>query len=175
MISLFNSHPNTKLSIPFNESIVFKDSSFFTQQAALPSPAEVRAAAAAKLTNTGNRDPRRPYPVQFPSQNLLVKYGRGVTIAEGQCLWAIRRLLSAVPVPEVYGWCRDGNEVFIYMQLVRGDTLEERWETLTVEERVGVCEQLRQMVGALRGLEQDPEDRFVGGWLFISLFGGFKA
>jgi aminoglycoside phosphotransferase (APT) family kinase protein len=59
-------------------------------------------------------------------------------------------LPDVVPVPEVFGWCQDGNEVFIYMQMVRGATLEERWEALTREERVDICEQLRPMVGALR-------------------------
>jgi hypothetical protein len=45
-------------------------------------------------------------PVQFESLNLLVKYGKEITIAEGQCLWALCHFLpSQVPVPEVYvGW-----------------------------------------------------------------------
>lgn len=150
--------------IPSDESIVFRNSSFFTQQdaaCALPSPAEVRAAA--ELMDTGHRGPRHPRPVWFSSLNLVVKYGCEITIAEGQCLWVIKRLLlDTIPVPEVYGWCRDGDEVFIYMQMVRGPTLEARWESLTTEERVDVCEQLRQMVGALAQLEQDPEDQFVG-------------
>jgi len=159
--------------LPFDKSIVFKNSSFFTQKGApcaLPSPAEVRAAA--NLINTGPRNLRRPCPVRFPSLNLLVKYGREITIAEGQCLWTIRSLLpDVVPVPEVFGWCQDGNEVFIYMQMVRGATLEERWEALTREERVDICEQLRPMVGALRQLEQDPTDRFVGEQLSLTLSG----
>lgn len=154
---------------PSDESIVFKDSSFFTQQDApcsLPSPAEVRAAAKTFFNN-----PRRPPPVWFSSLNLVVKYGCEITIAEGQCLWAIKRLLpDDVPVPEVYGWCRDGDEVFIYMQIIRGPTLAARWGSLTTEERVDVCEQLRRMVGALAQLEQDPEDQFVGRYplLFFS-------
>ena len=68
---------------------------------------------------------------------LIVKFGFEVSIAEGQCLWALRRLLrDHVPVPEVYGWRQDGEQVFIYMELVAGVTLEERWESLSSEERV---------------------------------------
>lgn len=156
---------------PSEESIVFKDSSFFTQQDAtcsLPSPAEVRAAA--KLT-TDLHNPRRPRPVWFPSLNLVVKYGYEITIAEGQCLWAIRRLLPDVlPVPEVYGWCRDGDEVFIYMQMIRGPTLAARWGSLKTEEKIDICEQLRRMVGTLARLEQDPEDQFVGRYLLFVYF-----
>lgn len=154
--------PPSKL--PSDESVVFEKSSFFTQPGApktLPSLAEVRTAA--DLQRTKPSDPNCPPPVRFPSLNLLVKYGLEITIAEGQCLWAIRNCLSnIVPVPEVYGWCRDGREVFIYMQLMRGTTLEERWESLTANEKVKICEQLSRMIGALRQLEQEPGDQFVG-------------
>ena len=85
------------------------------------------------------------------------------TIAEGQCLWAIRQVLGdAVPVPEVYGWCRDGKSVFIYMHLVEGLTLEDRWESLSTEDRDEICRQLSHVVMAMRRLEQDPTKQFVG-------------
>jgi tRNA A-37 threonylcarbamoyl transferase component Bud32 len=147
--------------LPFDESIIFRDSSFFTQlhaPSALPSPAEVRMSE-----NICHHDQNHARLIRFPSLGLIVKYGRTITIAEGQCLWAIRRLLfDVVPVPELYGWCRDGNEVFIYMQLVQGLTLEERWQTLSSQGKVKVCEELRMIVGALSHLEQDHTDQFVG-------------
>lgn len=72
----------------------------------------------------------RPRPVIMEHLNLLVKFGPRVTIAEAQCLWLIRMTLGdRVPVPEVYGWRVDGNEVFIYMQLVQGVMLKDRWGT----------------------------------------------
>ncbi|KAL6306016.1 kinase-like domain-containing protein [Sparassis latifolia] len=149
--------------LPFDQSMVFKGSYFFTQPdapSALPSPEEARMAAAAAAPNS--KGSHRPRPLRLPALNLLVKFGRTITIAEGQCLWAIRHLLPQVPVPEVYGWCRDGQDIFIYMQLMPGCTLEERWQTLLPEDKRELCEQLRGIVGSLRRLEQDPSDRFIG-------------
>jgi hypothetical protein len=149
--------------LPFDESIVFRDSSFFTQlnTPSLPSPAEVRTSVNAN--DTRSHDHNRAQLVRFTSLNLMVKYGCTVTIAEGQCLWALRHLLrDFVPVPDIYGWCRDGNEAFLYMQLISGPTLEERWQTLDTKEKASVCEQLCQIVEALSLLQQDPNDQFIG-------------
>lgn len=93
----------------------------------------------------------------------IVKFGLEITIAEGQCLWAMKHLLEEkVPVPEVYGWCKDGKDVFIYMELVDGVTLEDRWDSLSTEERIEICKQLDGMMKSLRLLEQDPDDKFIG-------------
>lgn len=152
--------------VPSDVSIIFKDSSFFKQgnDPSLPSPAQVRAIA---LERDGTLDFLRPRPVRFPSLNLLVKYGNEIKISEGQCLWALRRLLPEVPVPEVYGWCEDGRQVFIYMELIQGDTLEDRWEELVEEDRMQICKQLKLMIGSLNRLEQDPLDNYVGVYSFI--------
>ncbi|KAH6995632.1 kinase-like domain-containing protein [Ilyonectria sp. MPI-CAGE-AT-0026] len=48
------------------------------------------------------------------------------------------RLFHKVPVPEVYGWCRHDGQVFIYMELVQGVTLEQSWDTLEEEDRTSV-------------------------------------
>jgi hypothetical protein len=145
--------------LPSGSSVVFKESTYFLRngsESSLPLPAEIRA----------NQRPGHYGPVQLESLSLLVKYGKDITIAEGQCLWALRRFLpSQVPVPDVYGWCEDNGEVFIYMELVRGVTLEKRWESLSKQERKIVCDQLRAMLLALRNLQQDPKDQFLGEWL----------
>jgi hypothetical protein len=143
--------------LPSGPSVIFKESTYFSHNgpgASLPSPAEVRA----------RQRPLQYGPVRFDSLGLIVKYGKEITIAEGQCLWYLRWAfpLSQVPVPEVYGWCEDEGEVFIYMELVKGVTLEERWEALVEEERGSVCGQLRDIVLALRSLKQDPDDKFLG-------------
>lgn len=143
--------------LPSNESGFFRDSSFSRNgQNRLPTPAQVRENQISQYYGA-------PPPVRFPSLNLLVKYGSHITIAEGQCLWAIRHLLSgAITVPEVYGWCKDQDEVFIFMELIDGVTLESRWESLPEMDRIDICEQLRKSVAALRQLKQDPRDQFVG-------------
>lgn len=151
--------------LPQGDSVFFKDSTFFAREGAqLPTPAEVRQAAGAAYIHGRPQPP----PVLFPSLNLLVKYGSEITAAEGQCLWAIRRFLPSVPVPEVYGWCHDDPETFIYMELVDGITLQEGWPDLDVEERLGICTQLHPMLRDLRQLRQDPGHRFVGELLAIS-------
>ena len=101
--------------------------------------------------------------MKFENLGLIVKFGLHVTVEEALCTWAIRRvLLHDVPVPEVYGWRVDGSEVFIYMELIRGVKLNERWDTLSDHDRSSVCDQLRKIIKSFRRLEQDPEDVFIG-------------
>jgi hypothetical protein len=146
--------------LPIHETMFFHDSSFFDRPDgpfALPSPEEVRSAA----TNPRHS---RPPPVRFPALGLIVKFGLEITIAEGQCLWAIRRFFprNVLPVPEIYGWTTDGDQVFLYMELVEGATLEERWPDLSPDDKLEICKQLRMIFGGLRQFEQDPADQFVG-------------
>ena len=91
-----------------------------------------------------------------------MKYGEEITIEEGQCLLALRQLLpGTVPVPEVYGWRKDDGQVFIYMELVNGITLEKSWENMNKEDKIAICHQLRRMVDAWRNLKQDVKSPFV--------------
>jgi thiamine kinase-like enzyme len=48
------------------------------------------------------------------------------------------------------------------MELVKGVTLENRWKSLSKQERIKVCEQLRAILLELRKLQQDPKDQFLG-------------
>jgi Phosphotransferase enzyme family len=73
-----------------------------------------------------------------------------------------------VPVPEVYGWCLDGEETFIYMELIRGSTLEQRWDELSATERSSLCGQLRSMVAALQAMKQSPRESCIGKLPFFS-------
>jgi hypothetical protein len=121
-----------------------------------PSPAEVRA-------NPRLRGTLGSCTTKFDSLNILVKYGEDITVSEAHCLRALRRLLpDEVPVPEVYGWCEDSGEVFIYMELIPGVTLESQWATLSDQARKDVSSQLRTIVKGLRKLHQDPGDQFLG-------------
>lgn len=162
--------------------MIFQESGFFKQmangeRAELPSPAEVRL----RVKNPVH--PYRPPPIAFESLHLLVKYGTTLTTSEAQCLWAVGKYLKGrVPVPEVYGWRRDGKELFIYMELILGETLKHRWSSLTEDQRENVCTQLRSMVHSLRMLKQHPNQRFIGTspatdlfqtcLIFIGSFGG---
>jgi hypothetical protein len=149
-------------SLPHDESIEFRDSSYFKSHSTLPSPAEVRELAS-RSTDARAINPSRPPPVKFADRDLIVKYGTEITPAEGQCLIFVRRsLYPQVPVPGVYGWTKDAGQTFIYMELVDGVTLEERWDTLVEHERLSVCEQLRSMINLWRALPQDSPEPFIG-------------
>ncbi|TVY19330.1 hypothetical protein LARI1_G002348 [Lachnellula arida] len=154
-----NSRSISVKMLPLDSSVVFNESTYFSEDgpnSSLPSPAIVRATQKA-------RELLSSMTVRFEDLKLVVKYGTEITLAEAQCLWEIRRLLpNQVPVPEVYGWCEDGGEFFIYMELIQGETLENKWESLSKPERIDVCGQLRVMLSELRSLKQNPEDQFLG-------------
>ncbi|GJN71062.1 phosphotransferase family protein [Purpureocillium lilacinum] len=151
--------------LPSGSSVTFRDSGYFSRNghdANLPSPSEVLAASAAQHPPFDDKYSRAL--VWFRDLGLLVKYGwpPKVTVAEGQCLWALRRNVPRVPVPEIYGWVEQEGRVFLFMELVNGVMLEERLSSLTQEERSGICESLRSMLTELHRLRQEPGNAFVG-------------
>jgi len=142
--------------LPSSKDTYFKDTAFFAcGNVSLPTPADVRQAAGPKSTLN------RPIPVVFSALKLVVKFGPAITVTEGQCLWALRHLLPSVPVPEVYGWCREQGGTFIYMQLVEGITLEQTWPNFDIEDKYEICQQLRRILEDLPQLKQDPSSPFI--------------
>ncbi|RMJ24444.1 Phosphotransferase enzyme family [Aspergillus sp. HF37] len=119
-----------------NTTRTISDSSFFREHRAstLPTPAEVWA------INEESGNIR-----EAETQNMVYK-----------------QLKGKVPVPEVFGWTEDGGQVFIYMSLIGGEPLEQRWGALNDEEREAVCKELNGMVKAWRSLEQPDQDLYVG-------------
>jgi hypothetical protein len=111
---------------PYDENMDFRESAFFKTHDTLPTPVEVRRIAS-QSTNPAASIPTRPPPVSFTEQGLIVKYGTEITIAEGQCLLYIRKeLRNVVPVPKLFGWRHDIGQVFLYMELMEGITLEKK-------------------------------------------------
>ncbi|OJJ36138.1 hypothetical protein ASPWEDRAFT_134828 [Aspergillus wentii DTO 134E9] len=158
---------------PSEPNFDVKDSSFFSKWDNLPSPEEVYEQAKAKHLAGANLDNRRrvyekgrnarPSPVVFEDLGLLVKWGSEMNISEAQSLYAIARSLKGgIPVPEVYGWRTEGEETFIYMEHIKGQTLEQVWDTMEPEDRISVSHELRAALDNLRQLEQDPSDPFIG-------------
>ncbi|KKZ68403.1 hypothetical protein EMCG_00172 [[Emmonsia] crescens] len=139
----------------------FLDSPFFTTKLgdyhSLPTPAEARA----RSPDYGKSP--RPKPVKFEHLNLIVKLGPRVVLEEAICLRLLRKVFSGrVPVPEVCGWRVEDNCVFIYMELIPGETLQNRWDHLNDQERLSICTELKDIVSTLRQVEQDPADPFIG-------------
>ncbi|KAE8151679.1 kinase-like domain-containing protein [Aspergillus avenaceus] len=129
----------------------FLDSTFFkTPGQQLPTPAQVRALSPDIHTHP------QPKPIVFRNPNIFVKFGRYVTVAEAQCLWMVRQAFQGtVPVPELFGW-RVDNEgyVFIYMELIEGQTLLDGWEDLQSTDKEAMRNQLCDIIGSLRHLTQ---------------------
>ncbi|KAK2799671.1 hypothetical protein FQN51_006803 [Onygenales sp. PD_10] len=154
--------PTSWLSDMTKPEMDFVDSSFFrvtmkTGQKCLPAPSEVTA------RSTDFKNTSQPTPVRFEHLNLIVKFGPRVTVEEALCLHMIRRILpDKVPVPEVYGWKVEGGTVFIYMELIQGETLHDRWDSLSGSDRSSICDELHEIISSLRQVGQDPTDPFIG-------------
>ena len=154
--------------IPASSDTVLYDSGIFKRQDpssgfSLPPPAAVREESVRQHGASVSYN-NRPPPVKYPSLGLLVKYGSLVSVAEAQCLAMIRKCLPSVPVPEVYGWQKDGVQGFIYMELVEGRTLEDCWDGLAEDDKLAVCSELHDHVSTWRRLPQAlfTDDPFVG-------------
>lgn len=128
--------------IPSEPTVIFRDSSFFSAGESnagnrlLPGLTEVLAQSQAQNSAEDHKKPSPP-PVHCESLDLLVKFGRNdaVNISEGQCLWAIRRLLPSIPVPEIYGWSTEDGYVSMWMSRRRWMDLlstRGRWGTRAI-------------------------------------------
>lgn len=150
----------------FTYPVSFKTTSFFQRQAQLPTPQEVRAATPDFLLS---RNPNVATGIAFPNIQLYVKYGPCVRESEGQAPRIVSHYLSeTVPTPEIFGWDKDGNDVFLYMQLVPGVTLGHRWATLSMEEKDSVCDEIKRMIGKLKMLKQPPSHSLIGKSIYFS-------
>ncbi|KAH6615204.1 hypothetical protein C7974DRAFT_403479 [Boeremia exigua] len=108
-----------------------------------------------------------PYPVKFEDLGLVVKFGLHVSTTEAVNLWAIRRAFQdMLPVPEVYGWRvieQDGkSEVFIYMQLIQGPTLQQQWSDMSAMDKHTICGDLRDKMSCLRSLRDSEVQQVIG-------------
>ena len=154
-------------SLPSESTEVFQCSSFFSRNNghSLPTLSDVLATSAVQ-NSSQDHEKANPPPVFFKSLGLAVKFGRDKTVrvSEGQCLWALGRLLPKVPVPEIYGWSTEDGYVLLYMEMVKGVTVEKRWPSMTEDEKIGFWGTLKSIVSNLRTLSQDLDDRFLGMW-----------
>ncbi|KKK14603.1 hypothetical protein ARAM_006402 [Aspergillus rambellii] len=121
---------------------IFPESSFFKERraAALPTPAEIRAIN----EKSGSLDATN---FNRPALSLYR-------------LWDY--WLSQVPTPEIFGWTEDGRQIFIYMSLIEGESLQERWSGMSEGEKRAVCEELKNIVKMWRSLKQGKQDYYIG-------------
>ena len=72
-----------------------------------------------------------------------------------------------VPVPEVYGWCLDGEETFIYMELIRGPRLSRDGTNYQQQKDPVFAINCVSMVTALQALKQSPRESCIGKLPFL--------
>ncbi|KAK4167911.1 kinase-like domain-containing protein [Cladorrhinum sp. PSN259] len=145
--------------VPIHESSFFKNNS----GASLPLPSDIRAINKQVGTHKA-LDYYSPSPVKISKLGLLVKYGADVRYAEYEAqLKVYQQLQGRVRVPELYGWAQDGQQGFIYMALIEGQTMEERWKKLSEKERKNIFLELRGMINAWRALPQPGHEPYIGG------------
>ncbi|KAK6335001.1 hypothetical protein TWF718_010442 [Orbilia javanica] len=145
--------------LPAEENVDFLETSFFRvdKSRKLPTPSEVRSKVVHNRSQT-----RRPDPVWFAEDKLVVKWGEYVTIAEGQVYWMIQNRLKEIPAPEIYGWRTEGNQVFLYLECIIGLQLEEKYNELSHEDKLEICGQIKMAKVALGRLRQEPDGKFLG-------------
>jgi hypothetical protein len=150
-------------------SIPTKTNTFFgnwTHPKPLPTPAQVRASNLESGVLVLGQKVELTI-LCFTDLRLVVKFGRRASISEGQALWTLARYCPQVPVPEVYGWCQDKEETFLYMEYLDGRTLRTCLDTFTNEELQDIAAQIKSMMECMRCLLQPPKDMFIGGPKFI--------
>ena len=136
-----------KRDVDFSESSIFK-----IADRQLPNPSTIDTSGAQDIAT-------------FPELQLDVKYGRRVTVDEAISIWVVKKYFGGqVPVPEPYGWRVRQDHVFIYMELVPGMTLEQRWSDPDFKEKdeATVREQLNRILALLHQLPHESHNTFVG-------------
>lgn len=143
----------------------------FGPKAQLPTPDEVIAIAASTSKYTGTGWMYRPPPVRLSNLGILVKWGNYVTQAEAACLLTLKiALKNRVPVPELYGWHEQPADpqrglpelVFIFMEEIIGETLDERFRSLQHDEEAAIARQLAEMIAHLRTLQPCSSKPYIG-------------
>lgn len=104
---------------------------------------------------------------KFPALGLFVKYGPHVSLSDGQHLFLLRNqspynqnMQISRLIPKVVGWRHDvwnGKwEMFLYMELIPGVTLEQRLRNLTAEsDQWKVVSLLQFLRNDLRSIQRD--------------------
>lgn len=126
-------------SIPIDEVLILESSTFFQRNPGveLPRPQDIRIA---HQLQTGQQDlhPEAPHIVRYPEYSLCVKYSRRVKQLEAQALYIVTRYLTDFPAPEIYGWRKDGDDVFLFIELIDGQNLSDAWDSLSECEKTDV-------------------------------------
>ena len=133
----------------------FLDSSFFqsgeSPKPQLPPPASI-------VEKYGSRG--GALIVRIEEQNMIIKIDHKsyLRLEEAQAMCAIRKAFpnGEIPVPEVFGWRRHDDHVFLYMSIIHGKTLRQAWPLLTVDDKRSIHEDLARITDSLKRIVPYP-------------------
>ena len=89
----------------------------------------------------------------FRHDGRIIKCGEPVHFQEAEVLFFIAKSGLEIPAPKVYSSEVYEDMTVIEMEMIPGDTLEDVWPKLSMDEKKGYAQQLRQIVNRLRSLE----------------------
>lgn len=93
------------------------------------------------------------------SGSYVVKYGKYVRPLEGLNLLFLEQNLPRIPAPKLYAMWREGEECFLVMEFLAGETLDTLWSTLGDADKDAVAEELREIFLVLHSF---PSSGFFG-------------
>lgn len=165
-------------TIPQEDNIILRTSSFFRNNpkgTELPSPQEVRAAHQESLPGPLTLDPRAPHIVRYHALGLCVKYSQRASINEARAMYLVNHYLGLeFPAPEIYGWLKDGADIFLYMQLIDGEPLDDIWGSLPEVDKQDICKEIYAFTSELATTRQIKGHEYIGKYNVLSMlaFGG---
>lgn len=141
-------------TIPSASNMVFPS---WSRTCRLPTPEAVRS------HHVYLKEGWRANVVHFEELELVVKFGKEIYMGEAYAMWFVAQYAPSVSLPTLYGWAQQDGEVFIYYEYIKGETMETRWPSLKPEQKIGLSNQLRGMVGNLRRFRHiDSSHQYIG-------------
>ncbi|EGP89228.1 uncharacterized protein MYCGRDRAFT_70331 [Zymoseptoria tritici IPO323] len=96
------------------------------------------------------------------NDSIIVKFGGGVHVQEGQTLIYLERHVPDVPAPRLYAMYHDAEQLFLVMERVPGKQLDKVWPLLTEPEKDSVVTKLCRIFESMRQAECPWSDFFGG-------------
>ncbi|KAI9783835.1 MAG: hypothetical protein M1839_003171 [Geoglossum umbratile] len=110
----------------------------------IPTVQEIRAS-----TNVISEKLRRT--VVAVSDTFLVKYGRAVEEIEGWNLLFVEQSLG-MPAPRLYAMFEESQDIFLVMEYIHGDLLEDVWSDLEEQDKMTIVGKLGGIIDNMRSL-----------------------
>ncbi|UJO22777.1 uncharacterized protein CLAFUR5_12175 [Fulvia fulva] len=131
----------------------------FTSDAArsLPTADEIRS-----CTHILRERPAGTSKVVAVNHDIVVKFGSGVHVREGQTLVYLERFLPNVPAPRLHAMYRDSEDLFLLMERVPGKQLDTMWPSLNESDKDAITNKLCNIFEAMRQAECPWPDFFGG-------------